>query len=757
MKKYKNPFLLQEQWSEYELGDPFIMRFNGLYYLYCSSAGSYIKCWTSDDLVDFTYMGSVCDIPEIHGAYAPEVCYFRGKFYMITSPIGSGHYLLESLEPTGPFYLISDNYGLLIDGSFFIDDDGTQYMLRAGHEGIICHHMPSVSQINVNGVTIKESYLNHWTEGPMIIKKDKFYYLTYTGNHLHSKGYRIAYSVSKEGPCTGYVNMNNSTLLLETDNEFHGLGHSSSFLAPDLDSYLITYHNFNLDTQPRKRSLNIDRLFFNGARMYTNPIWWSQEQHSLPYFYTRNMEELLRMETFEGTYLYIPEELTNEFVMEWNVKLVNNATISSRPVVLAYSSTDGKRGKVLLHNNMKYEVYEYVESGQEKLLTYGEVNNSICFTNYVSVRIIKRQNNSVEIYLNSMLSISFDSNWSWKNIGIKIEDNLRMGYTGYSKFKVGNGDKIGCKAIPGKFDAIHCVEEIEVEEYLEKGLSVYSGIISKEREYSYRINVKETAEYQIICRIKPVIEDDDNSELNIQMLSDNETQKFAPKFSNITDESGYETILLGTIYLDKNCSILKVIMSKSTEVDYFEFVKKDSIKEMVIIKDGVLITKEMNVIGHKGSHSMIHKYSGFTCAENLGMGFIGMDGLDDFSIEAIVNRNQINTGDVSIFLRARRESWFHAQADHSLFGYRVKIDAKGIYLYRNFYGEELLMYREYTTEDIMKLYINANEKHIEIADNKNVLISYGDSTPYLCGKVGIEARGEGFGFEYMKVMPYSKH
>ena len=36
-----------------------------------------------------------------------------------------------------------------------------------------------------------------WTEGPFMIYKDGFYYLTYCGNHLESKGYRIHYATSR--------------------------------------------------------------------------------------------------------------------------------------------------------------------------------------------------------------------------------------------------------------------------------------------------------------------------------------------------------------------------------------------------------------------------------------------------------------------------------------------------------------------------------------------------------------------------------
>jgi len=301
MKTYTNPFSLENQWDGNQLGDPFIMRHDGYYYLYCSSHKAQIKCWRSEDLVEWDYTGSVCDLLEIEGAYAPEVIYTHGKFYMVTSPKGSGHYLLVSSCPTGPFELVSENFGLLIDGSLFADDDGKLYFTRAGHRGIVIHELSHDLKHEANretnygtslapkieGTTIPESYLNYWTEGSMIIKRDGMYFMTMTGNHLHSRGYRIDYIVSDTSPTSGYITPRNKTLLLETGDEFHALGHSSTVLGPDMDSYFIAYHSFNFLAQPRYRSLNIDRLFFDGGRMYVNATWWQQNAPQLPVFVSR--------------------------------------------------------------------------------------------------------------------------------------------------------------------------------------------------------------------------------------------------------------------------------------------------------------------------------------------------------------------------------------------------------------------------------------------------------------------------------------
>src|SRR5690606_15583824 len=113
------------------------------YYLYCSTKDGRpgIKGWSSEDLIHWTPEGLVTEDPITTGAYAPEVVYWNGYFYMYTSPAGNGHYVLRSDSPTGPFEVQTENLGLSIDGSVFIDDNGKWYFTHAGDQGIVIHPM----------------------------------------------------------------------------------------------------------------------------------------------------------------------------------------------------------------------------------------------------------------------------------------------------------------------------------------------------------------------------------------------------------------------------------------------------------------------------------------------------------------------------------------------------------------------------------------------------------------------------------------
>ena len=120
-------------WENYGFGDPFVMRHNGKYYLYSSTHDWYtgIKVWSSDNLVDWKYEG-ICAIDDrLKSAYAPEVTYYNGNFYMYTSPAGNGHYVLKADNPLVPFNIMTDNLGNSIDGHVFIDDNGKWYFYHA--------------------------------------------------------------------------------------------------------------------------------------------------------------------------------------------------------------------------------------------------------------------------------------------------------------------------------------------------------------------------------------------------------------------------------------------------------------------------------------------------------------------------------------------------------------------------------------------------------------------------------------------------
>ncbi len=287
---YQNPILTantKDAWPGYGFGDPFVMRHNGMYYLYVSTLDGQvgIKCWSSPDLIHWTYEKYCANDRLTVGAYAPEVYYYNGKFYMYTSPAGNGHYVLESDSPTGPFKVVTDNMGMSIDGSVFIDDDGKWYFYTANSGEMKYYDMSSPTQMTGGANVSNISVNGGWTEGPMVVYHDGYYYMTYTGNHVLSESYRIYYGASKRTP-TAFESGANNPLLINTSKEIVGIGHSSTVKGPDLDSYYLVYHSL-VNTKPN-RNMNIDRIVFNGNSMeITGPTTTKQQVPSMPDIYNR--------------------------------------------------------------------------------------------------------------------------------------------------------------------------------------------------------------------------------------------------------------------------------------------------------------------------------------------------------------------------------------------------------------------------------------------------------------------------------------
>lgn len=272
--------------KHYNIGDPFILRFDGVYYLYPSGHDNEkgIRCFTSKDLITFEEYGYVVEDERLRNAYAPEVIYHDGMFILCTSPSGNGHYFLKSKSPLGPFEFITDNIKQMIDGSFVHDDKFNIYFSRADHNGIAMlkydgkrlssHHniLPQISRA--------------WTEGPTIYYEDGYYRATYCGNYVFSRNYRIKSASSKE-LTKGYVT-ESSPLLLKTGDGFHSLGHNSITRSRDLTKRVIAYHGRKEDDF--SRYLYLDSLQFNGRR---TTVLFEDEYQAKPDFECRfNFDEL---------------------------------------------------------------------------------------------------------------------------------------------------------------------------------------------------------------------------------------------------------------------------------------------------------------------------------------------------------------------------------------------------------------------------------------------------------------------------------
>ena len=439
---------IENQWEGYGIGDPFVMRWNGMYYLYVSTLDSAIgvRGYKSADLINWQPMtgaglkaGYVSQDSVTLAAYAPEVYYWNGTFYMYTSPAGRGHYILTAQSPEGPFVNQTDNLGLSIDGSVFIDDDEKMYFSYAGDGGISMSEMNGMLGIKA-GQKLNSADIGGWTEGSYMMKRDGVYYLTYTGNHVASDGYRISYSTATDlsDYSDAFTKAPNNPLALETETALKGIGHSSTVMGPDMDSYYLVYHYLNSSGGPN-RSLGIDRLTFNGTMMSVAPQLEKSVKPSLPAFYATGTDE----EKFEtaGEFVLSNASAPASFTAEYNLSGANASTY-----VFGYTD-ENNYFDVTVNLTEKTVKLNKTVDGTTTEVASGTLVNNFSAEKLHTVRVASRDG-KVDVVFDNMTKIN-DAALTVPSgkIGYKSVGTAQVGYTAYSAVAMGMSDEEEAKQL----------------------------------------------------------------------------------------------------------------------------------------------------------------------------------------------------------------------------------------------------------------------------------------------------------------------
>lgn len=732
---YRNPFKAPEPGST---GDPFVMRYDGDYYLYFSAgrAPSYLYCWKSENLIDWVHMGVACDIPEICGGYAPEVIYNNGKFYMCTSPHGNGHYLLRADRPEGPYKLISDRIGQRIDGSFFIDDNGDSFFYRAEEDGINYHTMSDPETVDLPGKPIPQSFLNGWTEGPLVLRHGGRYFLTYTGNHLLSKCYKVAYSVSDTSPVSDYVNMKNRVILAEVGDEFHGLGHSSSCVAPDMDGAYIIYHSYELVKQPHHRSMNVDRLFFNGARMYANTIWWDQEKPATADWSVRGADALVET-TKKGEALLLTKEATPAvYTAEVNV----NA--KGKDFVIAYAGGDGRIG-------VEGRIVTVTEKG--KTVAVGTLPKNVNLRSNNAYRISRTAEGKSELLLNNnQCFLSWKSTVKGGKFGFaQLPEKAVVGFVGFSVYAGGNSDKVARKGVPGRMDAVHAIESNPTVSCRENGMEIFCVPTSEGMTFTYPVNVKADGKYLLTATVRDA--ENRNAENFVAVTVNGVT--LAVSAPAKYDRDGSAKVVLGTVDLTAGMQDLTFTATTAFTADTFELSFASEVVDTVLVEDGKL-TDAVEVLGWKGRTSLLSKYMGVSCAEGNGYGYTGDHGWTDYELTATIHGTaDLTVGSAEILLRMQKESFYSAQPASSGYGYTVRIDHNKLTLNEWAYGERCLVSYALDHQGMFThtLKVVAEGQKLTVYLDGDLAFEYAIPMGNPSGRVGLRVTRECFGISEMTV------
>ena len=279
------------------VADPFALQHNDTYYLYGTSAQDGFRAWQSSNLINWDTLGYIYRASENSWAsgsfWAPEVVYYRNKFYLIfsakgTNPDGLRICLAVSDSPTGPFedlhVPLFDNQYSAIDGHLLIDN-GMPYLYyeMVGTVGKP-HQQSGYFWGMIFGVQLSEdlsqfvdgepklciyptqawenptSTLARSTEGMTVFKHDSTYYMTYSANHYTDPQYGVGYATAPHplGPWT--KSNTNPILAQDRTRGVSGPGHNGIVRSPSGQLFIVYHSHADPQHPSPRRVLNLDRL-----------------------------------------------------------------------------------------------------------------------------------------------------------------------------------------------------------------------------------------------------------------------------------------------------------------------------------------------------------------------------------------------------------------------------------------------------------------------------------------------------------------
>lgn len=732
-EEYVNPMTVEGQYppitgaqDDYGIGDPFVMRWNGMYYMYPSTCEDRVRVYTSRDLVNWTYEGYCTKGRDVYFAYAPEVVYWRGSFYMITSPQGHGHYILKSDSPLGPFELITGNFGHSIDGSFFKHDDGQLMMLFPDNWIIKSAMLDEETMLPSKLASTTGATLKHWTEGPGLFRRGDWYYLTFTGNHVCSTGYQVSFASRKGGPRGNFAQREDATLLINSvfGDDFKGLGHSSNVVGPDLDSMYIAYHSLVSLGGPA-RLYNLDRLFTNNGLLYTSgPSNSPMPVPEMPDVWGDAGGELHGFtEQADGWFAEIPA--TSTFTQEWNFAL-NGGTAE-----MLIGQMDGadvtarvdQTSITLLANKKELDAESLPEIGPADCLhtLRVEVTPTIAYLYVDDMRVLTMKKPGITA----------------SRIGAIASNDVVYGFMACTAEALGSSDNTALKLLPGGFSARHALNAAELilqdfgtqnEMAALLGKADYNVRVAAEGEYCFDLMVKKADQGKRI-----------SIALDGQEIWAGTIPAFTGRDKNFTFTTDRVHLPAGdhTLTVDAENVLLNRISAfaySPVEPMTFDFTTKAQREHFITYGN----------FTQRPSEGDLRILSG-----KKGFALFGKEGYTDYALDVTFQIPRTGSGSCGILLRATDVSYYDAQVDDSYFGYGVVVSDKGVTLTRSRYGQvgtsSFEAVNAWKTAATGTLHIEVRGSRVEIylPGETEPLLSLDDGKSLTHGMWGFFAKGRG--------------
>ncbi|WP_172840499.1 family 43 glycosylhydrolase [Virgibacillus phasianinus] len=796
---YKNPMTLNDEWEDYGLGDPYVFKYNGMYYLYVSTRDTDVgvKVWSSANLIDWKYEGLCTEEPETKAAYAPEVIYWNGYFYMYTSPAGNGHYVLKSESPTGPFKVVTDNFGKSIDGNVFIDDDGSMYFSHAGASGIEVAPMSDPVTI---GTSVKTgAYMKGWTEGSTIFKRNGKYYMTYTGNHVFSDGYRINYAVSDD-PIKGYVPAKQNPIILNSEGPIVGLGHNSIVKGPNLDTDYIFYHNLEgPGVVGPLRHMNMDRIAWNGDKLTVlGPTFTEQPAPEPPEFQEYFKKKNIRSD-FENSIGGKWEISTKGFLSQskkgsadWYKQLTKKETAAgytaefhAKMASTNKGSNDALFGAVFSYQDEEnYAVAflnptdnvlmtKFIEDGTESDWNKSDLPSEFDYTKLHQIRVEKAFDR-FKVYVDGMLKQTIESALNGGKIGyITANAKADFGYIAFSNHVNGSAIWDIAKPVPGTIQAVHYQsggegigyggitagnenqsyrsDPVDIRGSSEDG---YYAMLNQSGEWlSYKVNIATGGTYNVDLRIATEVDG-----ATLKIMQGNHDVSGEISLPNTKGAQNWKTVTIKGLELSKGKKDLKVeLMQGEASISTMTFYEDANVNEL----------RDTFTEGMELEWTMYESYwtvdEGFFAPSNstFSKAMTGKDGWTNYTVAADIQLNKAE-GDAGILVNGVNPAngmELNQRNGDFLQGYYAFIKPDGVYLGKQNYKWELLtsVPMELSIDDVhhMKVEVDGANVKVFVENMEKPIIDYEDISqqPFTHGKAGLRVHNNAGSFDNFVVTP----
>ena len=274
-----------------EIADPSVLRHNGVYYLYGTSAPSEgFKVWSSNDLVQWdahppAFRKTSSSWARRH-FWAPYAVERDGAFYLFYNAVGpiggrrTSHRICvaRSDSPLGPFRDIKapflDIGFAVIDAEVFIDSDGRGYLYysRDISENPVSEIFVvplSDDLLNVTGEPVhcirpsQKWEGDRWNEAPCVFRHGNMYVMTFSARCFSDPLYGVGYATAPS-PLGPWRKGPNNPILHRT-TAVSGPGHNCVTVSPDGRELMILYHTHKSPLGGGDRQLAMDRLLIAPA------------------------------------------------------------------------------------------------------------------------------------------------------------------------------------------------------------------------------------------------------------------------------------------------------------------------------------------------------------------------------------------------------------------------------------------------------------------------------------------------------------